>query len=553
MNDIESRIHRGMNQLAPDVFQNVLADDGPKLEYEAWLMEEKPERSNVFWMRAARTAAVLAACFLMILGLTVYQLSFKVDSVVEIDVNPSLELQVSRSRRVVRVNAFNADGVKILDEVGDSVKHEKLETAVRVLVNTMVTDGFLDQKKSSVLVSVDHGDEAESVKLQHNVVCNVKEALGEDEISGIVYHQSYTVDSVVSETAEAYDISPGKAAFVHKLADKRPEFTVDELAQLTISEITELLQEEKVDVSEYVAENEAEEAAENTDTTNSAVSESNAEEGLMAAADSQAGITCEDPAEEITPTPADRSDIQEIPKQENPDAEGSAQGQPDVETQLPTDGVIVEEGEAAGGFQQGMNPDGCGTGGAEPGQNPVPGETTSDTVQTPGSETPDTGHLSGTEQKPETTPEVETFVPETPVEEAGGNNGQMSAGQENLSQWEDVKDFPEELCRELQEMIKLADSLSAHVSDIGLVEEEGLRWQAYRAGMELLKQSRCQYDKTAVLVQERAVSGALNPLHHQKSLQILKKAECRLSKAEALLVENKPEDTAVNLICPDGE
>ncbi|MDO4339628.1 MAG: hypothetical protein Q4C91_16315 [Eubacteriales bacterium] len=553
MNDIESRIHRGMNQLAPDVFQNVLADDGPKLEYEAWLTEEKPERRNVFWMRAARTAAVMAACFLMILGLTVYQLSFKVDSVVEIDVNPSLELQVSRSGRVVRVNAFNADGVKILDEVGDSLKHEKLETAVRVLVNTMVTDGFLDEQKSSVLVSVDHGDEAESVKLQHNVVCNVKEALGEDEISGIVYHQSYTVDSVVSETAETYDISPGKAAFVHKLADKRPEFTVDELAQLTISEITELLQEEKVDVSEYVAENEAEEAAENTDTVNSAVTENNAEEGLIAAADSQTGITREELAGGVTPTPADRSDIQEIPKQENPGTEGSVQEQPDAETQLPTDGVIVEEGEAAGGFQQGTDPDGGVTEGEKPGQNPVPGGTDSGTAPTPGSEIPDTGHHSGTEENPDTVPEVGTVVPEKPVEEETGSDGQVSAGQENQSQWEDVKDFPDELRGEFQEMIKLADSLSARVSDIGLVEEEGLSQQTYREGMKLLGQSRCQYEKIAVLVEERAVSGALDPLYHQKSLQILKKVECRLSKAEALLTENKPEAPVTDLICPDGE
>ena len=103
--------------MAPDVFQNVLADKSPRLETEIWMTKEEPKDNRNIWMRAARTAALAAACCVLILGLGVYQMILKVDSVVEIDVNPSLELEINKSDRVVRMNALNADGVKILDNL----------------------------------------------------------------------------------------------------------------------------------------------------------------------------------------------------------------------------------------------------------------------------------------------------------------------------------------------------------------------------------------------------------------------------------------------------
>ena len=211
MNDIESRIHRGISQMAPDVFQNVLADKSPRLETEIWMTKEEPKDNRNIWMRAARTAALAAACCVLILGLGVYQMILKVDSVVEIDVNPSLELEINKSDRVVRMNALNADGVKILDNLEDDLKHAKLDEAVHVLVDTMVSDGYLDQESSSVLVSVSQGNEERSTELQLMVADNVKETLKEEQIKGVVYHQSFEASVSFSVLALMYEISPGKA------------------------------------------------------------------------------------------------------------------------------------------------------------------------------------------------------------------------------------------------------------------------------------------------------------------------------------------------------
>lgn len=510
MNDIEKRIHRGMNQLAPDVFQNVLADTGPKLRSEVWLAEEEHKDSRNFWMRAARTAAVLAACCLLILGLSVYQISLKVDSVVEIDVNPSLELQLNRNAQVVRVNALNADGVKILDDTQENLKRAKLDEAIHVLVNTMVRDGFLNEEKNSVLVSVDHGDAEKSEELQQLVADNVKEALSQDQITGIVYHQSYSTSSTITEIAEQYGISPGKAAFIKRLITLRPELSIEELAQLTISEITELLQRENVDVSQYVAKN------------NRRQSQPQGREEPCAGdgqEDDRLTAKLEDGRERYDWITTDKR------CRDNADSVSSIE-QLKLEENLPADGVIIKE-ETADMNQQSPGPEGNGTVISRPEDQVGGGQTAAEPEEKPETD----------QNKPE---EEEKPVPDEPDVEESEDPGQMGSGSGDTSQWEDVEGLPEKLRAQLEALIKSVDSLLAQVKLLVPVEEEGITSPEYAKCSALLIQTRGQYECVKIQAAEMSVSGELNGHCYQRTLRILEKAEHKLDKAESRLKAYAP-------------
>lgn len=510
MNDIENRIHRGMNQLAPDVFQNVLADTGPKLKSEVWLMEEEHKDSRNFWMRAARTAAVLAACCVLILGLAVYQTSLKVDSVVEIDVNPSLELQVNRNDRVVRLNALNADGVKILDDTQENLKRAKLDEAIHVLVNTMVRDGFLNEEKNSVLVSVDHGDADKSAKLQQLVAKNVKEALSEDQITGIVYHQSYSTDSTISQIAEKYGISPGKAAFIKRLITLRPDFSIEELAQLTISEITELLQKENVDMSQYVARNNRrqkkpegreEPCKDDTEEPERLVAE--LEDGHGQRSWITTDKLCREKADSV-------SSIENLELEEN----------------LPADGVIIKE-EMADINQQGSGPEGNGIVISRPENQGGGGQTAVIPEEEP--------------EKDHSKPEEEVKpAPEEPEEEEPGDVGQMGSSGADTSQWEDVEGLPARLRIQTEAFIGSVDDLLARVELLGPVEEEGSASSGYAKCSALLIQARDQYENVKKQAAEMSATGELGGHCYQRVLKILEKAAVKLDKVEMRLREYAP-------------
>lgn len=515
MNDIERRSHRGMSQMAPDVFQKIMADTGPKLESEAWLMEEDHKKTRSFWMRAAQTAAVLAACCMLLLGITVYQFSFKVDSVVEIDVNPSLELQVNRSDRVVRVNALNADGVKILDDLRDDLNYRKLNVAVQMLVDTMVVDGYLDQEKNSVLVSVDHGDAEKSAKIQMLVADNVREALGQDEITPVVYHQSYTLDSIITEMSEKYEISPGKAAFIQKLLIKRPDLDMDTLARMTISEITELLSQEEVDVTEYVARNKKHTESKEKPTAD--ISDRNLwmakAERLSKEREEYTWIKKEDVREEELTAPETSIVL------------------PDSEENLSSDGVIVDD-KLTGGFQTGTDTN--GTEQEKPDQLPDPDQ----------------------EEKPDGEPSEDEEQPDIDNEEDDPNgNGQLGSDDEEqeTQPWENVEGIPTILHTQIQSLKDITDRLLICISDYQKLKEELGEQEAYATCARYLEEGKLAYDQVFQTAEDMRSSGAIQEASYQQCQRLLTQAKDRLFMAEKSLLFHKPEEKPKGMICPDGE
>lgn len=505
MNDIESRIHRGISQMAPDVFQNVLADKSPRLETEIWMTKEEPKDNRNIWMRAARTAALAAACCVLILGLGVYQMILKVDSVVEIDVNPSLELEINKSDRVVRMNALNADGVKILDNLEDDLKHAKLDEAVHALVDTMVSDGYLDQESSSVLVSVSQGNEERSTELQLMVADNVKETLKEEQIKGVVYHQSYEASDSISEMARKYEISPGKACFIQKLILKRPDFTVEELAKLSISEITRLLEEESVDMSEYVAQKPA--------------SEKLGEE----ASDTEGEIRL---AVNKTETKESRRTEENI--RPNQTTKGQMiKGQEDsLESPAPDPGQSLDGGikNVVTDSDQQVQ-DGSVTGGTDQDKTDIP----------------------ASEEDPGKNPELPEG--EDPGENLGGNNGGASADQPeveepggaaglgsgdkeepdgSLSQWEDVTDVPEPVHSELVKLMASVDHLVAEISSMEPLDSAEACQEAYNTSKALLVKGRNQYECVHSLVKQQYANGILTEASYRKTRNVLIAADNKL-------------------------
>lgn len=72
---------------------------------------------------------------------------------IHLDINPSVELGISKNLRVVEATGLNADGKKVLDKV--SIIDQSIETAVKLLVATADEMNYIaPDKENTVLVSV---------------------------------------------------------------------------------------------------------------------------------------------------------------------------------------------------------------------------------------------------------------------------------------------------------------------------------------------------------------------------------------------------------------
>ena len=192
-----------------------------------------------------RWTTLAAACLALVLlggGGIFYQQAHAVASVVSLDVNPSIELKVSRSEKVLVCTPLNEDAKAILADMGDGadLKGAKLDVAVNAIVGSLVRNGYLNSISSAIMISVEDNDTARAEKLQRELTSTVDGALQTSEAKASVLTQTLTQDAGLAQQARENNISTGKAALVNRVLAINPALKFDALAKLSVEELKDL-------------------------------------------------------------------------------------------------------------------------------------------------------------------------------------------------------------------------------------------------------------------------------------------------------------------------
>ena len=190
-------------------------------------------------------ATLVAACLAVILlcgGGVFYQRAHAVASVVSLDVNPSIELKVSRNEKVLVCTPLNEDAKAILADMsnGADLKGAKLDVAVNAIVGSLVRNGYLDSISSAIMISVEDKDAARAEKLQRELTSTVDGVLQTSEAKAAVLTQTLTQDAAREQQARENSISTGKAALVNRVLAINPALKFDALAKLSVEELKDL-------------------------------------------------------------------------------------------------------------------------------------------------------------------------------------------------------------------------------------------------------------------------------------------------------------------------
>ena len=186
-----------------------------------------------------------AACLALVLlggGGIFYQQAHAVASVVSLDVNPSIELKVSKSEKVLVCTPLNEDAKAILADMGDGadLKGAKLDVAVNAIVGSLVRNGYLNSISSAIMISVEDNDTARAEKLQRELTSTVDGVLQTSEAKASVLTQTLTQDAGLAQQARENSISTGKAALVNRVLALNPALKFDALAKLSVEELKDL-------------------------------------------------------------------------------------------------------------------------------------------------------------------------------------------------------------------------------------------------------------------------------------------------------------------------
>ena len=234
---MEQRLAAALEKTAPDDMSGVLS------RCEA-------RKGTVIPMTTKKTVnrkwtTLVAACLAVMLlcgGGVFYQRAHAVASVVSLDVNPSIELKVNRSEKVLACVPLNEDAKAILADMGGGadLKGAKLDVAVNAIVGSLVRNGYLDSISSAIMISVEDKDAARAEKLQRELTSAVGGVLQTSEAKAAILTQTLTQDAGLEQQARENSISTGKAALVNRVLALNSALKFDELAKLSVEELKDL-------------------------------------------------------------------------------------------------------------------------------------------------------------------------------------------------------------------------------------------------------------------------------------------------------------------------
>ena len=149
--------------------------------------------------------------------------------------NPSISLTLNTREEVLSANALNEEAQVVLGDM--DLKGTDLNVAVNAIIGSMFQNGYLSDLQNSILVSVENADEQRSAQLQAEISNAISSSFGSSGVGASVLSQTVTETDELTQLAQTYGISVGKAALIQEVVAQDSTLTVESLAPLSINEI----------------------------------------------------------------------------------------------------------------------------------------------------------------------------------------------------------------------------------------------------------------------------------------------------------------------------
>ena len=234
--ELEQKLRTALEHAAPDDFQGVLSRISPKtrteqapIPFEA--AARKKKRRWVPLAAAACLALVVAAG-----GGGWYLQNNTVASVVSLDVNPSVTLNVNSKEKVLSAVPVNEDGGDIL--AGMDLTGVQLDVAMNAIVGALLTQGYVDELANSILITVEDDDAGRGARLQQELTDQADAILANTSVNGAILSQTIQNSQQLQELSDTYGITTGKAALIQTIVDTGNSLhTFEELVGLSINDL----------------------------------------------------------------------------------------------------------------------------------------------------------------------------------------------------------------------------------------------------------------------------------------------------------------------------
>lgn len=160
---------------------------------------------------------------------------------VTIDINPSVELIVSASDKVIEANALNEDAEVLLAEL-DLIGMD-LDDAVDLIIETSIELGYIsvdEDTETYVSVSAISCDEALQERIKESVKAHINNAFENRGMLGKSQDKSF--DQAFIDEAASFGVTPEFLFLAYKVVELSDDYTLEEAVLLTDEEVFAIIE-----------------------------------------------------------------------------------------------------------------------------------------------------------------------------------------------------------------------------------------------------------------------------------------------------------------------
>ena len=229
---LEEKLALAVEHAAPDQRESILSRCADRSGVVIPLRKKRP---------FARMAVAACLALLLVgggvLGFYLRQQS-AVASVVSLDVNPSIQLEVSQSEKVLTARALNAEAEEILRDM--PLEGTDLNVAVNAIVGSLLRHGYLESLSSAILISVEDADAGRAARLQESLSSEVGLALQNAQSGASVLSQTVAQDASLNSLAQENNVSVGKASLIEAIRAVNSGLSFSDLSALSVEELSQM-------------------------------------------------------------------------------------------------------------------------------------------------------------------------------------------------------------------------------------------------------------------------------------------------------------------------
>lgn len=252
--NIEECLNNGIRQTPVLDFEKLAAMPVVKMTEHDYITRPTATLSKKNWKMPRYLKPVSAAfisCLVMFVCITAWVVEFKTpDSVISLDANQSVEIVTNKHKQVLGVRAFNPEVQVLMDE--QNINQGNLEDSISVIISTMIQNGYLDDSKNVVMVSVENQNAEKANDLAVSLNQTIISSATAQNVTTTVVMQSVVPDKAAVAQAEQYSVSAGKLKVMQEIVATDSSQKMDALAAMSLTDLLEVSKDKSVDLTKII-------------------------------------------------------------------------------------------------------------------------------------------------------------------------------------------------------------------------------------------------------------------------------------------------------------